>query len=609
MNILVINSGSSSVKVELIDTLTSQRLLRMQLSGLTNGQAYLQMEDETTEPIEQSSHEDALRYAFPLLQARLGERKVQGIGHRVVHGGETFGEPTLINEEVLTKLEELTPLAPLHNPVNIMGIQMAQEAWPDLPHFAIFDTAFHRTLPRRAQLYALPLELQKKHSIRRYGFHGTSHSYVARKAADFLGFPLSELRLITCHLGNGASISAIEYGRSVETSMGLTPLEGLVMGTRSGDIDPGVLTLLQEKENLDAAGLDNLLNRESGLIGLTGTNDMRDLEKRSAEGDEKARTAIQIFTHRLRKYIGAYAAILGGVDAIVFTGGIGENSAVIRERVAQRLDFLGASLDQDRNRDADMDDRTVLADISTPQSRCKMLVIPTDEQFEIARQSAVKVRQEYQVKDQTPSIPIAISARHVHLTRETLDKLFGEGHELTFHKWLSQPGQFAAKERITLIGPKNKIERVRILGPLRSKDQVEISRTDEFVLGIDAPVRASGHVANTPGIVLEGPKGKITIPNGVICAWRHIHMTPDDADRFGVEDKDLVEVRVASEDRSLTFGNVLVRVSEKYKLEMHIDTDEGNAAELRSGDEGVLWETSESGALVKRERVESRIRK
>ncbi|MFK7922989.1 MAG: acetate/propionate family kinase [Bacteroidia bacterium] len=606
MNILVINSGSSSVKVELIDTLTSKHLQEMRLSGLTNGQAYLQFDEEEALAIEQSSHEDALRYAFPLLQARLAERQIQGIGHRVVHGGEAFGEPTLITAAVLEILEELTPLAPLHNPVNLLGIEMAQEVWPELPHVAIFDTAFHRTLPRRAQLYALPLDLQKKHGIRRYGFHGTSHSYVARKAAEFLGFPLQELRLITCHLGNGASICAVEYGRSVETSMGLTPLEGLVMGTRSGDLDPGVLTLLQEREGLDATGLDDLLNRESGLMGLAGTNDMRELEKRSAEGDEKARTAIQIYTHRLRKYIGAYAAILGGVDAIVFTGGVGENSAVIRERVAQRLEFLGAILDQDANRDADRDARHDSADISAPHSRCKMLVVPTDEQFEIARQAAIKVRQEYQVKDHTPSIPVAISARHVHLTRETVDQLFGEGHELTLHKWLSQPGQFAAKERVTIIGPKNQIERVRILGPLRSKDQVEISRTDEFVLGIDAPVRASGHVENTPGITLAGPNGKVRLQHGVICAWRHIHMTTADAERFGVEDKDLVEVRVASEDRSLTFGNVLIRVSDKYKLEMHIDTDEGNAAELRSGDAGVLWETSQSGSLVKRERVESK---
>ncbi|MEL6649360.1 MAG: acetate/propionate family kinase [Bacteroidota bacterium] len=609
MNILVINSGSSSVKVELIDTLTSERLYEMRLTDLTSAKPQLQLGEDEPETISVEGHEAALRYAFPLLQSRLGERSVEGLGHRVVHGGEAFGEPTLIDDNVLQELEALIPLAPLHNPVNILGIRMAIEVWPELPHIAIFDTAFHRTLPRRAQLYALPLDLQEKHGIRRYGFHGTSHSYVARKAAEFLGFPLDELRLITCHLGNGGSICAIEYGRSVETSMGLTPLEGLVMGTRSGDLDPGVMTLLQEREGLSAQEMDHLLNRESGLLGLSGTNDMRELEKRSAEGDEKARMAIQIFTHRLRKYIGAYAALLGGVDAIIFTGGIGENSAVIRERVAQRLKFLGALLAPDANRDADLDERRQIADISLPQSRCKLLVVPTDEQYEIARQSAVKVRQEYKVKDQTPSIPIAISARHVHLTRETVDQLFGKGYELTLHKWLSQPGQFAAKEQVTLVGPKNELQRVRILGPLRSKNQVEVSRTDEFFLGIDAPVRASGHIENTPGITLIGPAGKVTLENGLICAWRHIHMTPADAERFGVVDKDIVEVRVASEDRSLTFGNVLVRVSDKYKLEMHIDTDEGNAAELHSGAEGVLLETLGSGALVKRERVESRQKK
>jgi acetate kinase len=606
MNILVLNSGSSSIKVELIDTNNSQHLVEMRLTRLNHRHPLLWFNgQEKAIECPESGHGPAFDFALPGLQEKLGGIALHAIGHRVVHGGERFSEPTLIDEEVMLVLRELEELAPLHMPVNIQGIELAQKYWPDLPHVAVFDTAFHQTMPRRAQLFALPLEVQEKHGLRRYGFHGTSHSYVAHQAAEHLGHPLRELRLITCHLGNGASVCAVEYGRSIETSMGLTPLEGLVMGTRSGDVDPGALTFLQEREGWSVEELDHVLNRESGLKGLTGTNDMQEIEKRASEGDEKARVGIQVFTHRLRKYIGAYAALMGGVDAIVFTGGIGENSAPIRERAAQRLEFLGAILDDDINDHAKLTDRQSVVEFSTGNSRCKLLVIPTDEQYEIARQVALMVEDRYQVKDHAPVIPIAVSARHVHVTQETLNQLFGEGHALTVHKWLSQPGQFAAKERVSLIGPKNRLDRVRILGPVRSKNQVEISRTDEFFLGIDAPIRASGHVENTPGIVLEGPKGKVTLQEGVICAWRHIHMTPEDAVRFGVEDKDIVEVEVQNEERSLTFGNVLVRVSSQYLLEMHIDTDEGNAAEIFPGAEGVLRETSLSGALQKRERVES----
>ncbi len=606
MNILVINSGSSSVKVELIDTLTSQRLVTMRLSHLTQSHPELVFGDtDSAISCPESGNEAAFQFALPHLQQRIAAHQLHGIGHRVVHGGTYFQEPTLLTDEVIERLEAIVDLAPLHLPVNLRAIQIARQLWPALPQVAVFDTAFHHTLPRRAQLYALPLDLQHKHGLRRFGFHGTSHSYVARKAAEFMGFPLRELRLITCHLGNGASLCAVEYGRSAETSMGLTPLEGLVMGTRSGDIDPGILTYLQQHEGWSAAELDQVLNHQSGLQGLTGTNDMREIEQRAEEGDDAARMAIQVFTHRLRKYIGAYAALMGGVDAIIFTGGIGENSAMIRERAAQRLEFLGAILDEDANRDVARINSGKTVEISSAHSRCRLLMVPTDEQYEIARQAALKVEKRYQVKDQNLSIPIAISARHVHVTRATLDQLFGEGHQLTVHKWLSQPGQFAAKERITLVGPKNRIERVRILGPVRSGNQVEISRTDEFFLGVDAPVRASGHTANTPGITLEGPKGTVTLREGVICAWRHIHMTPADALQFGVSDKDVVEVAVNNQDRGLTFGNVLVRVSPNYKLEMHIDTDEGNAAELYQGAEGALVGTSMSGTMKKRERVEA----
>ncbi|MEO0472352.1 MAG: acetate/propionate family kinase [Bacteroidota bacterium] len=604
MNILVINCGSSSVKAEVIDTDSGQHLFDMRLTRLGEPQAHIQWSTGEETACPESDPEAAMHFAMPLLYQKTKELNLKGIGHRVVHGGDRFSQPTLIDDEVCKAIDELSVLAPLHNPVNLQGIHIAQEYWPQLMHVAVFDTAFHATLPRRAKHYAIPQELAEKHGIRRYGFHGPSHNYVAHQAAKELGYPIRELRLITCHLGNGASVCAVEYGRSIETSMGMTPLEGLVMGTRSGDLDAGMLLQLMRAEGMDADAADKMLNRESGLKGLAGDNDMREIEKRAEEGDEKARLAIQVYAHRLRKYIGAYAAVMGGVDAIVFTGGIGENSAVIRERVAQRLEFLGAILYEDANRDLQSGS---VGTISTMHSRCKLLVVPTDEQLEIARQTALILEEKISVKDTQPIIPVAVSARHVHLTQEVVEQLFGKGYQLTEYKPLSQPGQFAANERVSLLGPKNKIERVRILGPTRSKNQVEISRTDEFFLGIDAPVRASGHVDNTPGIKIEGPEGSVTLTEGVICAWRHIHMTPEDAERFGVEDKDIVEVHVShNEERSLTFGNVLVRVSPKYKLEMHIDTDEANAAEIGRGAQGVLISTEQIGALVKRQRVQVR---
>ncbi|MEM6771681.1 MAG: acetate/propionate family kinase, partial [Bacteroidota bacterium] len=503
-------------------------------------------------------------------------------------------------DEVEAQIEELNPLAPLHTPVNLRGIRAARQLFDDVEHFAVFDTAFHQSLPNRAKTYALPNDLMRKHGIRRYGFHGTSHQYVSAKAARYLGTEARNLRIISCHLGNGCSVAAVEFGRSVETSMGMTPLEGLVMGTRSGDIDPGIIDYLRREAGMDTAEIDEMLNRKSGLEGLSGVgNDMRTILEKASAGDANCQLALQVFTHRLRKYIGAYAAAMGGVDAIIFTGGIGENSPVIRHRASQRLDFLGAIINEDKNNTCQLTENSPVAEFNMQHSRVKLLAVRTDEQLAIARQCG-KLLNNADTVNSLPKIPVAISARHIHLRQETVDILFGEGHQLTHRKWLSQPGQFAAEETVAVVGPRNTIERVRVLGPVRSKDQLEISRTDEFFLGIDAPVRESGKVENTPGCKLIGPAGEYNLEDGVICAWRHIHMTPEDAEVFGVQDRDIVEVEVGSGERSLTFGNVLIRVSPKYKLEMHIDTDEGNAAEINSGDEGVLFQTDGAGILRKR---------
>ena len=598
MNILIINCGSSSIKAEVLDTMTGNRVCNIQVERLGTADCNWQIDNEASTPLPVQNHPEALEKIFEKLSKEKDD--LDAVGHRVVHGGDEFSQAVLIDQHVQATIEKLIPLAPLHNPANLAGIKSALQQFPELPQVAVFDTAFHATLPTRAKSYALPRTLAEKHGLKRYGFHGPSHSWVARSAANFLDEDIRDLRLITCHLGNGCSITAIENGRSIETSMGMTPLEGLVMGTRSGDIDPGILLDLLRKEELTIDELDNLLNKQSGLKGLSGlSNDLRDIEVQAADGDDSCRLAIQVFTHRLRKYIGAYASVMGGVDAIVFTGGIGQNSALIRHRVAQRLGFLGGRLDEDLNRDAQVSVNTPVAEISERNSRTRLLVIATDESRAIAEETSKLVLGRNRVSEDL-KIPVAISARHIHLTQEAVEALFGDGHKLTPYKPLSQPGQFASEEKLTIIGPKRELENVRVLGPTRPKCQVEVSRTDEFWLGIDAPVRNSGDVKNSPGVTLRGPKGTLKLTEGLICARRHIHMTPPDAERFGVKDRDVVEVAIDSEGRDLIFGDVLIRVKESYALEMHIDTDEANAAEIKAGQIGSLATTTKTGRLRQR---------
>jgi len=587
MNVLVVNCGSSSLKAAIVEHESGAKLSETLVERIGG--------DEVP------NHGAALERALPqLLEEAPDGTQIEAVGHRVVHGGESLTEPTLIDDAVELEIERLIELAPLHNPANLGGIRAARTLLPDLSHVAVFDTAFHSSLPNRAKRYALPLELADKHGIRRYGFHGTSHRYVAERAAAYMGQPTRVLRLITCHLGNGASLAAIEYGRSVETSMGMTPLEGLCMGTRAGDIDAGAVVHIVRKEKMNIDEVDHLLNRESGLKGLSGvSNDMRDIEERAAAGDERCRLAITVFCHRLRKYIGAYAAMLGGVDAILFTGGIGENSGWVRHRSLQRLEFMGALLDEDVNRDARASSKTPVIEVNQPHSRVKLLVVATDEQHAIAQDTHAICQERNKVRE-APPIPVAVSARHIHLTLPDVAALFGRGYQLTERAPLGQPGQYVCEERVTLVGPKRSLERVAIIGPCRGQTQVEISRTDEFHLGLDAPIRCSGKVANTPGITIVGPAGQITTDQGVIQAQRHIHMTTADAEVYGVSDRDVVEVAIDSEGRDLTFGDVIVRVKDSYKLEMHIDTDEANAADLSSGDGGVLVPTTGHATVLRR---------
>ena len=601
MYILSLNCGSSSIKAEVLEPHTRRRLHALHLQRWGTPQTVLTLDGSDAEIAADLSDKAAvLEASLRAFLSRLpATTRLDGVGHRVVHGGERFTTPTLIDETALAAIRGLEELAPLHQPMNRIGIEVAQGILPELPHIAVFDTAFHATLPRRARTYALPADVRETFGIRRYGFHGISHAYVAKRAAQHLDADVRDLRLITCHLGSGASVCAVELGRSIDTTMGMTPLEGLVMGTRSGDIDPGVLLLLQ-REGWSADRIETLLQQRSGLAGLSGlSGDLRDIEEAAAQGQDAARLALHVFAHRVRKAVGAYAAVMGGVDGIVFTAGIGENSSLIRHRIAQRMDWLGARLDEDRNRDARVSPAGPVAEISTPHSRVRLLVVATDEAMAIAEDTARMVAGLHEVRTHLP-IPIAVSARHVHLSQAHVEALFGPGHQLTPRNPLSQPGQFACEECVDVIGPKRTIERVRVLGPARSETQVEVSRTDEFALGVDAPVRASGDIDNTPGITLRGPAGRVALAKGVICAWRHIHMAPEDAARFGVEDRDVVEVAVEGGPRDLVFGDVLVRVSKDFRLEMHIDTDEANAARLGQGSRGVLVSTQGSGMLRRR---------
>ncbi|MEY2847439.1 MAG: hypothetical protein RI885_104 [Actinomycetota bacterium] len=367
--IFVVNSGSSSIKYQLLDLDSEQAVL----GGLVEriGEPGSGVPD----------HETGLRDILSLLGTG---HDIAGVGHRVVHGGAHFTAATLITDEVEAGIDALSPLAPLHNPANLQGIRAARAALPDLPHVAVFDTAFHHTLPAAAYTYAIDAELAAEHGIRRYGFHGTSHKYVSEQAAEFLGRPLTSLKTIVLHLGNGASVAAIDGGVSIETSMGMTPLEGLVMGTRSGDVDPAVLIHLHRRAGLDVDELDTLLNRRSGLLGLTGSGDMRDVQSAAVDGDAVAEAALAVYRHRIRRYIGAYIAHLGGLDAIVFTAGVGENNSLLRRRTLAGLEFLGIHVDADRNEVRSKQPRR----ISPDDSPVAVLVIPTNEELEIARQTA-----------------------------------------------------------------------------------------------------------------------------------------------------------------------------------------------------------------------------
>jgi len=585
MRILVFNAGSSSLKFGVFDIGDGdvQRIKgtfeRFGPEGCTLTLGTGEKRQRRTAPATDIAEAIA---AVPGLLAEAGITGIEAIGHRIAHGGARFTTPARLDAGTLTQIEALTPLAPLHNPANLAAVQLAREVWPDLPQWGVFDTGFHLGAPPRATTYAVPA-LWRDAGLRRYGFHGTSHKYVAARAAEEIGAALSDLRIISVHLGNGASVCAIDRGRSIDSSMGLTPLEGLVMGSRSGDVDPGAFGFLQRQLGLDIAQIEAALYSESGLKALAGVADMRDVETRAAAGDADAQLAIEVYAYRARKYLGAYAAAIGGVDAVIFTGGIGENSPSMRRRICDGLEFLGLQLDYDRNHRVALDGRAA-PQIQAYGSKVRVLVTETAEQLQIAREVASAMDRPAPAPGH---LPVAVSARHVHLSAEAVAALFGEGYALTPETPLRQPGNWAARERVAIEGPRGRLEHVAILGPLRARTQIEISRTDSFALGIDAPVRDSGDLDGTPRVRLTGPAGSHET-DGLIVAARHIHANPEDAARLGLTDGDLVDVRIEDSGRSLVFSQVLVRVTPGAFTEMHIDTDEANAAGIRPGAEGAL---------------------
>ncbi len=573
MQILVINAGSSSVKFSVF------------ADGKSVFKSSLDKLDDVAAAVSQ----------IPDILTKNGIINPQAVAHRVAHGGEAFKDACLIDDAVIGGIKANIPLAPLHNPPNLAGIRMAQQCWPDVPQVAVFDTAFHQTMPRYATTYAVP-KAWRDMGLQRYGFHGTSHKYVMHRVAQELNILPTDLRIISCHLGNGASVCAIDRGVSVDTSMGMTALEGLVMGTRSGDVDPGIFAFLAREVGLPAKQVEDILYHGSGLKALSGIgNDMRDIEQKAAAGHVNAQLAIQVYAYRVRKYIGAYANVMGGFDVLAFTGGIGEGSASMRARICQRMEYLGLYFDEDTNRGVKLEGFEA-PQLQQSHSRIRVMVTRTREQWMIA-QEALRVLKGEEKRKPLPSIPMAVSAHHVHLTEQAVEACFGKGRTLTKYKTLSQPGFWAAEEKVDVIGPDGEITNVRVLGPCRTHNQIEIAETETFKLGIHADIRLSGDVEDTPTVTLRGPAGSVET-DGLIVAKRHIHMNTKDAEKYKLQHGDVVAMAVDSDGRDLIFRDVAIRVHPDFVTEMHIDTDEANAAHIEHGSKGDLIPTACEATVI-----------
>jgi len=576
MNILVINSGSSSIKFSVFNVAAGTQSFKSEIKRSASIENDLSL--------------------IPVALEKAGQLKIDAIGHRIVHGGSKFHSSVIIDAAVKDGIKSASSLAPTHNALALSEIEMSEKLWPQLPQVAVFDTAFHQTMLPRATTYAVPKQWRDA-GLKRYGFHGTSHKYVMERVAQELKTSTADLRIISCHLGNGASICAIDRGLSIDTSMGMTVLEGLVMGTRAGDVDPGIFNFLHENLGLPVAEIEDALYNKSGLLALSEiSNDMQEIEKRAAEGDKNSQLAINVYAYRIRKYIGAYAAAMSGFDVLAFTGGVGENSASMRKRICMGLEFLGLYFDDDQNVQVKLSEFEA-PQLQLPNSRIKVLVTQTREQWMIAKETyRMLTSQQFSAAHDLPKIPVSVSAHHIHLTQESVEKLFGTGYQLKKLRPLRQAAEWAAQEKLSVVGPRGKIEGVRVLGPCRASNQIEISETESFNLGVDAPVRLSGKVEETPLVTLVGPAGSIQT-SGIIIAQRHIHMSSNDAKNFGLNHGDVVEVEIPSKSRSIIFRDVAIRVNPDYSLEMHIDTDEANAANISHGGEGELIITDKTALI------------
>lgn len=566
MRILSLNAGSATLKFGVFDDANPTSIVESTIEAPT-------VDDASMADIDRRLH-------------AAGVSSIDAVGHRVAHGGARLRDAVVVDADVEREIERWSELAPQHNPVALAGIRLARARWPGLPQVAVFDTAFHAGMPELAAVYAVPAAWREA-GLRRYGFHGLSHRHVLEAACRTLDRRADELRIVSCHLGSGASVCAIDRGRSVDTSMGMTALEGLVMGTRSGDLDPGAIAFVARALGLSLAQIETALYHDSGLKALSGVGaDLREIEARAGDGHAGAQLALQAYAYRVRKYIGAYAAAMGGCDVLAFTGGAGENAPALRRRVVDGLQFLGLHLDEDRNQ-AYRAAQTGAAELQHARSRIVVLAVHAREQWIIARDTATVLRRSgLALVHESTAVPVAISAHHVHLTQASVEALFGPGHALKVLHPLSQPGYWAAAEVLSVVGPRGQLDRVRVLGPCRGANQIEVSRTEAIRLGIDAPLRLSGDLEGTPEVTLIGPVGSVRTA-GLIVARRHLHLSPDDALRIGVAAGDEVEIGLDTA-RATVLRQVALRINERAVLELHIDTDEANAAGLRGQGEGAL---------------------
>ncbi len=595
--VLAVHGTPGSLRYRYYDTANEMNNTEGEVEGLDTGRAVHTSHGvrwEKREPVGNSLAEAVAAVVTGLVD-RAGAGSPEGlglaaVGHQVAHGGEKYTGAVLVDDAVRADLATLADRLCPENRHNLAEMEAFSALLPGVPQVAVFDTGFFAALPACAFLYTGPYEWYAEQGLRRYGRAGLVHHQAALLAAAHLQRPLHELNMISCDLGPAPSVCALRRGRAVECSAGLTDLGGLPGAGSSGDLDPGLVLALLEREGLSIKEAASLLHERSGLAGLSGTSgDLAALLRAAEAGDDRANLAVETFCYALRKQLGAYFAILGELDAVLFTGPAGVALPGLRARLCTGLQGLGLQLEGTLNQSPRTDARGV-SDVSPARASVRLLVIPTEAGRMVAGQAAEAVglgQLGPAILANRRPIPIGISVRHLHLSAEHVAALYGPGHTLTYRSPLSQPGQFACEETVNLIGPKNRLERVRVLGPERPGTQVEIARTECFALGVRAPVRMSGDLAQTPGLRLEGPAGSVDLAEGVICASRHLHVSPEEALLLGLRDRDEISVRVEGE-QSLIFNKVAVRVHPEYRLDMHIDTDEANAARLDQGAVGYI---------------------